>query len=182
MRAVRKITSQRSAALLESLTAETKQPGASDSAPPASEPTDDVTVAKVSVASGKPDDDTSVSQTGNIPQNGDFSLGTFEAVGNTELIVKMASYTLCQKGFLVETRMLLLCPHCSVLREARGHCSQELRNLFFFRMRWAGHIASMVAVWCRWEADTRTDGILSEDVEWIHLAVDRDWLHTLSNA
>jgi hypothetical protein len=114
-----------------------------------------------------------------------FSLGTFEAVGNTELSVKMASYTLCQKGFLVETRMLVLCPHCSVLREARGHYSQELRNLFFLpsiiRMRWAGHIASMVAVWCRWEADTRTDGILSEGVEWIHLAVD-DWLRTLSNA
>lgn len=77
VRAVRKITNQRSAALLESLTSETKlipavQPGASDAAPPASEPRDDVTkgdggerspLAKVSVASGKPDDDT---QTGNM--------------------------------------------------------------------------------------------------------------------
>jgi hypothetical protein len=77
VRAVRKITNQRSAALLESLTSETKlipavQPDASDAAPPASEPRDDVTkgddgdrspLAKVSVVSGKPDDD---AQTGNM--------------------------------------------------------------------------------------------------------------------
>jgi hypothetical protein len=77
VRAVRKITNQRSAALLESLTSETKlipvvQPGAGDAAPSACEPPDDVTkanagdgtpLAKVSVASGKPDDDT---ETGNI--------------------------------------------------------------------------------------------------------------------
>jgi hypothetical protein len=79
VRAVRKITNQRSAALLESLTSETKlipvvQPGAGDvdAAPPVSAPPDGVTngdagdgtpLAKVSVASGKPDDET---QTGNV--------------------------------------------------------------------------------------------------------------------
>jgi hypothetical protein len=112
VRAVRKITNQRSAALLESLTSETKltpalqQPGASDSAPPAaSEPTDDVTLTKVSVASGKPDDDTSVAQTGNtsLPQHGDFlSPDTFKAVGSIELSVKMTSYTKDQERFLVK--------------------------------------------------------------------------------
>ena len=85
VRAVRKITNQRSAALLESLTAETKlipavPPGDSNAAPP-----DDVTtgtvgdgapVANVSDPAGKPDDSTSCSQTGKrcVTQNVPFTL------------------------------------------------------------------------------------------------------------
>lgn len=99
VRAVRKITNQRSAALLESLTSETKltpasqQTGASDSAPPAaaSEPTDGVTLAKVSVASGKADDVTSVAQTGKTSHLFPSWHFSIQAVGSIELIVTTTS-------------------------------------------------------------------------------------------
>lgn len=84
VRAVRKITNQRSAALLESLTAETKlipavQPGDSNVAPPDDVPTatvgDGAPLANVSDPAGKPDDSTSCSQNGNdVTQNVPFTL------------------------------------------------------------------------------------------------------------
>jgi hypothetical protein len=74
VRAVRKITNQRGAAFLESLTAETKltpavQPADSEAAPPddvtTSTVVDGATLANVSDPAGKPDDSTTCSQTGN---------------------------------------------------------------------------------------------------------------------